>query len=264
MSAVTVTIDADGIALVVLNRPDRLNALNPELIATMISSLGALAIDDAVKAIVVTGSGRGFCAGADLVSFLSQTADASGTVGQQVADSMERGFNPMMVALMDFPKPVVSAVNGIAAGGGAAMALCADIVVAGRSAVFKFVQVPQLGCVADLGGNWLLSRLAGRAVALGAVLLGGAIDAARAERLGLIWEVVEDAALIRHATVIARTIAAAPRGIALASRRLVDASAAMGFREFLDLERLYQNEFCSRPELVETIARFMAAKTRAT
>ena len=262
MSVVDIAIDGDGVAVLLLQRPAALNALNPELAEAILESLTQLAANSGVKAIVVTGSGRGFCAGADLVSFLSQVAAGRSDIGQKVADSMENRFNPMMAALMDFPKPVISAVNGVAAGGGAALALCADIVLAGRSAIFKIVQVPQLGCVADLGGNWLLSRMAGRATALGAVLLGEAIGAERAEKLGLIWEMVEDEALIPRAMELARRLSSIPRGLALASRRLVDAGATMCFRDLLDLERLYQHEFTSRPELVDTIETFMRQNSK--
>ncbi len=258
-SCIDVNVDERGIAILTMRRSAQLNALNPELIAGMHSALEALAAKPDVKAVVLTGAGRGFCAGADLSTFLAGLS-SGGDVGKQVADSMERAFNPLMALLMEFPKPVIAAVNGIAAGGGAALALCADITIAGRSAAFKFVQVPQLGCVADLGGNWLLSRTVGRSAALGAILLGETISAEQAERRGMIWEVVADPALIARALDLANRLAAAPHGLVAASRRLVDAGTTTTFRSMLELERRDQHEFASRPELVKVVAAFMKVR----
>lgn len=260
MSVLEQTLGSDGIAILTLNRPDRLNALDPELLGEFSSVLVQLATDVRAKAIVVTGSGRAFCSGADLISFLSQAGLEQSPVAQQVGRSMDVAFNPLVRALMEFPKPVVTAINGMAAGGGAAIALCADVIVAGQSAKLKFVQVPQLGCVADLGGNWLLQRIAGRSVALATVLLGETISADRAERLGMFWEVVEDSELLNRACDIARALARVPREAVIASRRLVDLSTTATFADMLDLERLYQQDLALKPELVETVKAFMASR----
>lgn len=259
MSIVTVNL-CEGIATVALNRPDHLNALNPELLSTLRGELERLAGNAAVHALVVTGTGRAFCSGADLTSFLSSASPAETDVGKTVSDAMEQSFNPLIAALMSFPKPVISAINGIAAGGGAAIALCADVIIAARTASLKFVQVQQLGCVADLGGNWFLQRAAGRSVALASILLGETIPAERACQLGLVWEVVNDDGLMARAQTIAQALTKVPQTAVIASRKLVDLSAVADIDTVLELERLYQRDLASRPELVATVRAFLESR----
>ena len=256
-------VPAEGVALLRLNRPERMNALDVELIGALRSALAEHAANEQTKAVIITGTGRAFCSGADLVSFLSGASLDPASVGRQVARSMDVAFNPLMRDMMAFSKPIVTAINGMAAGGGAAMALCADVILAGKSAKLKFVQVPQLGCVADLGGNWLLQRLAGRATALGAILLGETISADRAAGLGLIWEVIEDGALVARAVEVAVRLAQVPREAVVGTRRLVDMSATATFDDILECERLYQHELAGRPDLAATVAAFLAEQSQA-
>ena len=264
MTAVRVVMDAStGVATLSMNRPHRFNALSLDLLDALIDALARLAHDASCEALVVTGEGPAFCAGADLNSFTELRSEGRHLdSGHQVSETMEQRFNPLMVALMGFPKPVVSAVNGIAAGGGASIALGADIVLCGTAGKFKFVQIPQLGIPADMGAHWLLQRIAGRAVALGAMLLGETLDARRAQTLGLVWDVVEDAALLGRAQTIAATLAKTPRDAVLATRALVDASATAGFAQTLDQERLYQRDFCARPEFLARIEAFTSQQGR--
>lgn len=135
-----------------------------------------------------------------------------------------------MKTLMAFPKPIVTAINGMAAGGAAGLALCGDVILAGRSGKLKLVQTPQLGIIADLGASWLLQRSIGRQRALAAMLLGDTIDAERAERLGIVWEVVDDDKLMARAVDVAKALAAVPGATVRATRNLVDASASRTFR----------------------------------
>ncbi len=258
MKTVLTMIDEDGVATLTMNRPDRFNALDNVLLDELRAALAQLAADENCKAMVITGAGRAFCAGADLNTFLGTRSEGRHSdTGHQVSDGMQQRFNPLMLDLMDFPKPVVTAINGIAAGGGAGIALCADVVVCGTSGKLKFVQATQLGIVADLGANWLLPRIAGRGVALSGILLGETISAERAAALGLIWEVVEDALLLARAQAHARVLAGIPLETTMATRNLVDAAFGTDFRQMLELERLQQRDLCARPELAARIESFV-------
>lgn len=258
MRCIETTLGDGGVATVLLNRPDRLNALDFELVDTLRTELDALAGDAAVKAIVISGAGRAFSAGADLTA-LAPVPQADGRVdmGRQVSEAMSGHFGPMVAALMNFPKPVVSAVNGIAAGGGAGIALCADIVLAGREGKLKFVQTQQLGIVADLGATWLVQRVAGRQVALATMLLGETITAERAERLGLVWEVVDDDKLLSRAALLAAELGRAPAAAVRATRHLVDMAAGATFQQMMEIERVHLRDLASAPELLARVNAFM-------
>ena len=257
MENIQVTIDEQGIALLELNRPDVLNVLNAPLLAEMFDALGDLGSNDDVQALIVTGRGRGFCAGADLGGVSGGVGNAA-SLGEQVSERMLRQFNPVMELLYDFPRPVISAINGIAAGGGAAIALCADIVLASHSAALKVVQVPYLGIVADLGANWLLPRIAGRSRALGACLLGDTLDASRLHEWGLVWECVADDQLVERAHELATRLAKAPAETVVATRKLVDSAPHKTFAEILEGERQYQRQLCDAPFFIESVNRFLA------
>src|SRR5437588_807211 len=161
--------------------------------------------DSAARALVITGAGRGFCAGQDL----NDRAVAPGGAPPDLAASIERNYKPLVLALRSLPMPVIAAVNGVAAGAGANIALACDLVLAARSA--SFIQAfAKIGLVPDCGGTWLLPRLVGRARALGLALLGDKLPAAEAERIGLIWRCVEDADLRSEAQALAQRLAAMP------------------------------------------------------
>lgn len=249
-----------GVRVLRLNRPGAMNALDAELTAAMRDALADAARDDGVRAIVVTGGGRAFCAGADLVSFLSGATADPASVARQVGEGMAARFNPLMQAMMDFPKPVIVAINGMAAGGGAALALCGDVVLAGRSAAMKFVQVPQLGLIADLGANWLLPRIAGRGTAMAAILLGETLSAERMMQLGLCWDVLEDDALLPRAIAVAARLGDAPPETVVVTRRLVAASLTTDFGAMLDLERLHQEHLSGDPRLTTIVDEFLASR----
>jgi 2-(1,2-epoxy-1,2-dihydrophenyl)acetyl-CoA isomerase len=258
MAAVLTAVDGEGIATFTLNRPEKYNALDEALFSEGLVALRELAARDDVRALIVTGAGKAFCAGADLQMFQEWHARAGGVdIGRVVSASMRSVTNPFTQAIAEFPKPVICAINGIAAGGGAGIALAGDIILAGRSAGIKVVQVNQLGIIGDLGVNWLIPRMAGRAAAMGALLLGETINAERAERLGLVWEVVEDAALMERAHAMARTLSKAPADTVLATRALVDLSVRQQFAEFLEAERAYQRDLTSRPEFIERVGAFL-------
>jgi len=196
MTFTTITLAvADGVAELTLNRPQALNSINKTLIDETRVALGDLAADDAVRVVLLTGAGRGFCAGADL-SGSGFANDAGRSVGEQTAYSMEVGYNPLAADLGAFPKPVVVAVNGVCAGGGVGLALAGDIVLAAKSAYFVQVFGPKLGLVPDVGVTWYTPRLVGRARARALALLGDRLPAAKAAEWGLIWEAVDDDSLM--------------------------------------------------------------------
>ena len=258
MRSIESTIGEGGVAIVLLNRPDRLNALNFDLMDTLHAELIELAANDAVKSIVLSGSGRAFSAGGDLTSLATAPqADGHIDMGLQVSEAMRDHFGPAMKTLMAFPKPIVTAINGMAAGGAAGLALCGDVILAGRSGKLKLVQTPQLGIIADLGASWLLQRSIGRQRALAAMLLGDTIDAERAERLGIVWEVVDDDKLMARAVDVAKALAAVPGATVRATRNLVDASASRTFDEMMEQERLQLRDLAAAPELLARVNFFL-------
>src|SRR5437660_9231970 len=171
-----------------LNRPERLNSFTTEMHAEVRAALASLK-DQPARVLVITGAGRGFCAGQDL----NERAVAPGGAPPDLAASIEQSYKPLVLALRSLGLPVLAAVNGVAAGAGANIALGCDLVVATRSA--SFIQAfSKIGLVPDAGGTWLLPRLVGRARAIGLAMLGDKLPAEEAERIGLIWKCVDDAA----------------------------------------------------------------------
>ena len=257
MDNIAVSVDASGIALLELSRPESLNALNIELSREMRAALGDLATTEGVRALVITGKGRAFCAGADLSGDQLQSS-VSGKAGELVADIMASEFNPLMEMLYTFPRPVVTAINGIAAGGGAGLALCSDLAVAADTASVKLVQVQHLGIVADLGANWLLQRIGGRGRAMAACLLSDTIPAATLLQWGAIWDCVPPGELLDTAHGYALRLARVPAATVLATRQLVDGSSAMTYPESIEDERCCQRELCDDPIFMDSVRRFMA------
>jgi 2-(1,2-epoxy-1,2-dihydrophenyl)acetyl-CoA isomerase len=233
----------DGIARLSLSRPKVLNALNVELLTEAVACLTELRQRDDVGAVVITGEGRGFSAGADL-SLAGQQLGTDASIAQQVFYYMDNYAHPLIEAILTFPRPVVTAVNGPAVGGGAGIALAADIVLAARSAYFMIVQPARLGLVPDLGATWLLQRLVGRARALGVSLLGERISADQAEQWGMIWKCVDDETLLSQATAVASRLAQIPRLTLQATRELTDAATRLEPLEQLKRERDRQLELC--------------------
>src|SRR5260370_2373998 len=199
----------DGIAHVTLNRPDRLNALNRPLITDFRAAAAAIDSDPDIRAVVLTASGRAFCAGADLMGD-DLMGDPQRSRGENIGASLRDHFNPMIDAWYQLRVPVVVAVTGVAAGAGVSLALVGDIVLAARSATFLQLFAPKVGLMPDLGSTFHLPRLVGTARAKGLALLGDALTAADAADWGLIWACVDDAALPSQAEAIARRFASGP------------------------------------------------------
>jgi len=206
----TILFERHGqVAHVTLNRPDKLNALNLRMIQDLREAASAIDGDPSVRAVLLTGAGRGFSSGADLMGD-DLIQDPKQSAGENVGRRLREHFNPMVTAWYDLRVPMVVAVNGVAAGAGMSLALVGDIVLAAHSATFLQLFAPKLGLMPDLGSTFFLPRLVGTARAKGMTMLGDALSAADAERWGLIWASIEDEALPQQAAAVARRLAAGP------------------------------------------------------
>ncbi len=245
MSATILAAQDGPVLRLTLNRPDRLNAFAGDMAATLVAHLSEAATDPVIRAILIAGAGRGFCAGQDL-------ADVA--PGQDLGATLETRFNPIIRAIRSLPKPVVCAVHGNAAGAGANLAFACDIVLAAASARFLQAFI-RIGLIPDAGGTWLLPRLAGDARARGMAMMGEPVPAPQAEAWGLIWRTVPDDDLLGEATRIAHTLAALPTQ---AIRLMKQAFAATGtLDQQLDLERDLQREAGFTPDFQEGVRAFI-------
>jgi 2-(1,2-epoxy-1,2-dihydrophenyl)acetyl-CoA isomerase len=244
-----------GIARLTLNRPDRLNSFNDAMHAEVRDALARVRADTAARVLLITGAGRGFCAGQDL----SDRAVAAGAAPVDLGASIERNYKPLVLALRALPMPVVCAVNGVAAGAGANIAFACDLVIAARSASF-IEAFAKLGLVPDTGGTYFLPRLAGTARAMGMALLGDKISAEQAAAWGLIWQCVDDAELPATVERIVTQFAQAPtRGLARTKQALY-ASPGNTLDAQLDLERDFMRELGTSDDYREGVAAFMAKR----
>jgi 2-(1,2-epoxy-1,2-dihydrophenyl)acetyl-CoA isomerase len=246
---------ADGVARLTFNRPERLNSFNTEMHAEVRAALVSLK-DSAARVLVITGAGRGFCAGQDL----TDRAVAPGGAPPDLAASIEKHYKPLVLALRSLPMPVIAAVNGVAAGAGANIALACDLVIAARSA--SFVQAfSKLGLVPDSGGTWTLPRLVGTARALGLTVLGDKLSAEQAASWGLIWRCVEDHELAAAVEGLARQFAAAPtRGLARTKQAIYE-GLSRTLAQQLDIERDYQGELGHSADYAEGVTAFAEKRT---
>ncbi len=243
---------ADGIARLTLHRPDRLNSFNTVMHSEIQNALANLQRDASARVLLLTGAGRGFCAGQDL----GDRVVAPGGEPPDLGSSIERFYKPLILALRHLPVPVIAAVNGVAAGAGANVALACDLVIAARSATF--VQAfSRIGLVPDSGGTWFLPRLVGQARAMGLALLGDKLPAEQAAEWGLIWRCVDDAQLAAEADALARQLAAAPtRGLARTKQAMLE-GWGRSLEQQLDIERDYQQELGRSADYAEGVAAFM-------
>jgi 2-(1,2-epoxy-1,2-dihydrophenyl)acetyl-CoA isomerase len=244
-----------GIARLTLNRPERLNSFNTEMHAEVRAALADVRAS-AARVLVITGAGRGFCAGQDL----NDRAVSPGGQAADLGESIERNYKPLVLALRALPLPVIAAVNGVAAGAGANLALACDLVIAARSA--SFVQAfSRLGLVPDSGGTWFLPRTAGTARALGLALLGEKLAAEQAAAWGLIWRCVDDGELGAVVEALAQQLASAPtRGLARTKQAIYE-SWGHTLAEQLDIERDYQSELGRTADYAEGVAAFSEKRT---
>ncbi|HVZ44229.1 MAG TPA: enoyl-CoA hydratase-related protein [Ramlibacter sp.] len=240
-----VTFEVRGaVAVVTLNDAGRMNPLSSGLMQELANAMSRIETDTAIRALLLTASGRGFCVGADLKDFAerSQSLPDGDSLGQHVGRMMEEDGNALICRLRNLPVPVVCAVNGPAAGGGVGLALAADIVIAARSAYFYLPFVPALGLVPDMGASWMLPRLIGRARAVGLALTGEKLAADTAAQWGLIWACVDDAALQDEGSRLATTLAELAADSIREVRSIFAAAETNGLEQQLSLERERQEK----------------------
>jgi 2-(1,2-epoxy-1,2-dihydrophenyl)acetyl-CoA isomerase len=257
MSEPTIRLElTEGVATITLNRPDKLNAINEVMQAELAGALDRLEADATIRALLLTGAGRAFSAGQDLTDRVVGEGDAPPDLG----DTLDRLHNPLIRRLRRLERPIVCAVNGVAAGAGANLALACDLVLAARSA--NFIQAfCRLGLVPDAGGTYVLPRLVGAARAMGLALLGEPLTAEQAAAWGLIWRVVDDEQLMPEASALARRLATQPtKGLGL-TKRALNASAANTLGEQLDLERDLQREAGRTRDYREGVRAFLEKRS---
>jgi 2-(1,2-epoxy-1,2-dihydrophenyl)acetyl-CoA isomerase len=249
-------LSEDGVLTLRMNRPEVLNSLNSDIVFALINALGDAATNDNVRAIVLTGNGRGFCAGADLAGGNWPSEDGM-SPGDITANSMEIGFNPLVRAVVDSPKPVITAINGIAAGGGVGLALSGDLVLAAESAKFRLVFAPQLGIIPDVGASWLVPNLVGRARANGMALLGDSLPADKALEWGMVWEVHPDDQLVAKAQEYAARMAQGSITGMKATVRAHDKAMLQSIHDQLDFEKEEQRHYTNQPVFFEGVKAFI-------
>lgn len=252
----TILLDvSNGVARLTLNRPDRLNSFTVQMHDEMRHAFNEIVKANA-RVVVLTGAGRGFCAGQDL----SDRAVAPSEDSVDLGESLEVRYNPLVKRIATLEMPVICAVNGVAAGAGANIALACDIVIAARSA--KFIQsFANIGLIPDSGGTWTLPRTVGLTRALGMALTGDPITAERAESFGMIWKCVDDDKLVAETDTLATKFASAPTKGLAATKKLIRESALHGFEQQLLLERDTQRRLGHTHDYREGVAAFLEKRT---
>lgn len=241
-----------GAARLTLNRPDRLNAFTVRMHEEIAEALMSIEHDRTVRTLLITGAGRGFCAGQDL----SDRAVAPDGAPPDLGLSVEKRYNPLIRRLTNLPMPVVAAVNGVAAGAGASLAFASDIVIAARSAKF-IMSFANIGLVPDSGSSWALPRLVGQARALGLALTGDPLPAETAADWGLIWKSVDDEKLAGEADAMIAKFASAPtRGLA-ETKKLIRTAFTRPLNDQLDLERDRMRELGRTDDYREGVDAFL-------
>lgn len=260
MSEPLVLVTQSGaVQTLALNRPAALNSFTADLHAQLLAALDAAAANAEVRCVVLTGTGRAFCAGQDLADPAVAPDLTPGAPAKDLGEVIDKFYGPLCQRIRSMPIPVIAAVNGVAAGAGANLALGCDVVLAARSA--SFIQAfTKIGLVPDTGGTWLLPRLVGRARALGLALLGDKLSAPEAERLGLIWRCVDDAALQDEAQALAQRLAAMPVKALVATRKAMDAAAQMDFGQALAHEAALQRTLGASADYREGVEAFIGKR----
>lgn len=259
-STFSVSIAAD-VAWLTLDRPAALNALTSVMLRELIDTLGKLREDPAVRVLVVTGAGRGFCAGMDLTDPLTGLGAPREERAALTRRNMDELTNAAIRAIAGFGKPTIAAVNGVAAGGGVGIALAADIVIAAESASFVQVFTPKLGLISDLGVSWHLPRLVGRARAKGLLMLGDRLPARDAADWGMIWKCVPDDRLVAEVSAIAARLADGPASALAKLGEAVDLGMVNTLDEQLDHERDVNAALNAGPDFEEGVAAFLEKRS---
>jgi len=257
MTEPTVLYSADGaVALITLNRPQALNSFTRQMQREMMAALDQAEADKTIRAVVITGAGRGFCAGTDLSELdfspgpnLVERANPGGVVDQV--------FNTMARRLMNLSLPTVAAVNGVAAGAGASLAMNCDLAVAAPGA--SFIQAfSKIGLIPDAGSTWFLIKKLGLARAMGCAMLGDKVSAKEAREWGMIWDVApEGEDCVAAAMKLAQRLAVMPTRALVATRQLLRGAASTGFDAQLDAERDMQTAMGYTHDYIEGVTAFL-------
>jgi 2-(1,2-epoxy-1,2-dihydrophenyl)acetyl-CoA isomerase len=243
-----------GLATLTLNAPDKLNAVSRKMIAEIKDCWEKLAADSSVRAVLLTGAGRGFCAGADL-----SDPDRERGVSADSGAALDKFFNPVIRLMRSIPKPIVAAVNGPAAGVGMSFAMAADIAIAARSATF-LQAFSRIGLLPDGGSTWFLPRLVGDQRARALAMLAPQISAQQAKDWGLIWDVVGDNELLATATDVARRLADGPTLSLARIKEAMNRASGNTLSTQLDVERDFQRELGRSEDFKEGVMAFLAKR----
>lgn len=237
-----------GVATIRLNRPDSLNSLNKQLVYELNDVIEKAKNDPGVRCVVLTGAGRGFCAGADLASAKVKSPE-------DVSRVLKERYNPVIKSIREMEKPVIAAVNGVAAGAGCSLALACDLVIAAESASFLQAFV-KIGLVPDAGGSYFLPRLVGTKKAMEMFLLGEKLSAAEAEKLGMINRTVPDAEFDREVNKLALALSTGPRCQGMI-KAMLNKSYEMDLDGCLDQEAAFQAKAAATEDFLEGVSAFM-------
>jgi len=249
---ITFTVDA-GIARLTLNRPDKLNSFNSEMHAELRVALDSIQNDTSVRVLVLSGAGRAFCAGQDLADRAMQKVDGK---MPDIGNVVEASYKPLILRLQNLRVPTIAAVNGIAAGAGASVALACDLVIATKSA--SFLQAfSKIGLIPDTGGTWFLPQRVGMARAMGLALLADKLPAEKAADWGLIWQCVADADFAAAVNTLAQQLSTAPTKALVRTRQAMHAAPGHTLEQQLSFEGGFMRELGWSPDYAEGVAAFM-------
>ena len=256
----TLLVSQSGAVMTItLNRPDKLNSFTRAMHLELRAALGAVSADSAVRALVITGAGRGFCAGQDLADLKLGEGVTTEEMAGDLRDVIHNHYNLLLAQLSELRVPTIAAVNGVAAGAGASLAMACDITLAAKSA--SFVQAfSKIGLVPDTGGTWLLPQRIGQARALALALTGDKLSAEQAAAWGMIWQCVDDAELQTSAAALAAKLAALPTRALVATRRLMHLSNTHSLAQQADAECVVQTELAKSADYNEGVAAFLAKR----
>jgi 2-(1,2-epoxy-1,2-dihydrophenyl)acetyl-CoA isomerase len=249
----------DNIVTVTLNRPDKLNAITVELLEELRAAADAIAKDKTIRAAIITGAGRGFCAGADLNAH-EQPSKVGETRGTRTRERLEKYFNPTALAWYELPTPVIAAVNGVAAGAGVSLALIADVVIAARSASFVQVFAPKLGLIPDMGATYHVPRLIGTARAKALAMFGEKLSAERAAEWGLIWECVDDDVLMNKVYEYAQRWAVGPTKAFTAVKQIYNVPTGT-LQAQMQVEAITQGQLADSQDFAEGVTAFLQKRS---
>jgi 2-(1,2-epoxy-1,2-dihydrophenyl)acetyl-CoA isomerase len=252
---ITFSVEA-GIARLTLNRPDKLNSFNTEMHAELRVALDSIQNDTSVRVLVLSGAGRAFCAGQDLADRAMQMVDGK---MPDIGNVVETNYKPLVLRLQNLRVPTIAAVNGIAAGAGASVALACDLVVATKSA--SFLQAfSKIGLIPDTGGTWFLPQRIGMARAMGLALLADKLPAEKAAEWGLIWSCVEDADFAGAVDALAKQLSTAPTKALVRTRQAMHAAPGHTLEQQLSMEGGFMRELGWSPDYAEGVAAFMTKR----